>query len=68
VRATPVTITNRTTVMEDAMGAQTLNAQISAIRRTLEELGENVEQIALAVKEKTQSQTQMQSAKRAPRR
>ena len=54
--------------MEDAMGAQTLNAQISAIRRTLEELGENVEQIALAVKEKTQSQTQMQSAKRAPRR
>jgi hypothetical protein len=54
--------------MEDAMGAQTLNAQISAIRRTLEELGENVGQIALAVKQKAQSQTQMQSAKRTPRR
>jgi len=54
--------------MEVVMGAQTINAQISAIRRTLEELGENVEQIAIAVKQKTQSQTRMQSTKRAPRR
>lgn len=50
------------------MGAQSNSAQLIAIRKILEDLEEKVEEIAAAVKLKSQGQTQKPTVKRGTRR